>query len=109
MWAYVIIGQVPGDVSGAFTPLLSLMVYKLECGSASLPSLVLCLLWICFIADGDVGLATNASDFAVVSLGAFGDVGDSFLYFSGNGIVCFSATVPGSVEMSFEIAYALGY
>ena len=109
MWACVAVGQVPGDVTGAFAPLSSLMVYKLECGSTSLPSLFLCLLWILFVPNGDVCLAMDASDLAVVTLSAFGDCGDGFLHFSGNGIVCFSATVPGSIEMGFEVAYALGY
>ena len=108
MWACVAVGQVPGDVGGAFAPLLSLMVYELECGLTSLPSLFLYLLWICFVADSDVCLTTNASDFAVMALGAFGDAGDSFLCSSGNGVVGFSATVPGSVEMGFEVAYAFG-
>ena len=109
MWACVAVGQVPGDVTGAFAPLLSLIVYKLECGVASLPSLFLDLLWILFIADGDIALAFDIGNFAVVALGAFGDTGDSFLYFSRNGIVGFSTTVPGSIEMGFEVAYAFSY
>ena len=85
-----------------------MMVYKLKCGSTSLPSLFLNLLWILFIADGDIGLATDASDFTVMALGAFGDVSNSFLHFSGNGIVSFPAIVPGSVKMGFEIYDASG-
>ncbi len=109
MWAFMTVGQVPGDVSCAFAPLFPMMIYKLECGSTSLPSLFLHLLWVLYVADSDVGLATDASYFAVMALSAFGDAGDGFLHFSGNGIVCFSATVPGTIEMSFEVADASGY
>ena len=86
-----------------------LMVYKLETGLASLPSLFLCLLWILFVANCDICLATDASHFTVMALGAFWDAGDGFLYFSRNGIVCFPATMPSSIEMGFEVANAFGY
>ena len=73
MWACIAVGQVPGDVGGAFASLPSLMVYKLKCGSTLLPNLSLYLLWILFVTNSDIGLATDASDFAVVALGSFGD------------------------------------
>jgi hypothetical protein len=58
------------------------MVYKLKCGSTSLPSLLFCLLWILSTTDGNVGLTTDASHFAVVALGTFWDAGDGLLHFS---------------------------
>ena len=67
---------MPGDVGGAFAPLSSLMVYKLERGISLLPSLSLYLLWILFVANSDVCLAMDACNFAVVTLGAFWDAGD---------------------------------
>ncbi len=67
---------MPGDVAGALSPLPPLMAYKLEGGLTSLPSLILGLLWILSAADSDIGLATDASNFAVMALGAFRDAGD---------------------------------
>ena len=44
-----------------------------------------------------------------MTLGAFGDASDGCLHFSGNGVGCFPAAVPGTVEMGFEFADAFGY
>lgn len=84
------------------------MIGELKDGPAPLPGLFLCLLWIVFAADGDVGLALDPGDLAVMALGSFWNTSDRILNLSGYGIVTFPAAVPGTIKMGFEFTNAPG-
>jgi hypothetical protein len=59
-------------------------------------------------ANGDIALPFDASNLAVVALRSRWDTGDGFLCLSGYRIVVLTPTVPGSIEMGFELTHAGG-
>lgn len=106
MWATVAVGQAPGNVPAAFSPLPPVIICEGKGGSTTLPALFLTFLGRVWIADGDVGLLPDFGHLTVMALGSFWNSCKCRLYLSGNGIVSPAATVPGGIEMGFEVTDA---
>ena len=78
---------MPGYIAGSFPSLLSVMVDEMKGGFSSSPSLFLYLLWIVFVADGNVRLSPDSRNMAVMALSSFGDASNRTLNRTRNGIV----------------------
>lgn len=106
VWATVTVGQAPGNIPAAFSPLPSLEISKGKDSSSPLPGLLLRFLRCVLTADDDVGLLSDFGYLTVMALCPFWNPGECCLHFSGNGIVSPTAAVPGGIKMGFKVADA---